>query len=123
MSVNPVSWFDIPVADLDRATAFYEAVFATQLQALPSEHGRQAAFPLVPGAPNTAGALVEHPGHTGASSSVTVYFACEDCALEQSRVAAAGGRVLEPKHGIGPFGFVARVCDSEGNVIGLHSRR
>lgn len=52
-----------------------------------------------------------------------VYFNCEDCAVEESRVAAAGGRVFKPKFSIGQYGFVALVHDTEGNLIGLHSLR
>lgn len=33
-----------------------------------------------------------------------------------------GGRVLQEKKGIGEYGFVAMLLDSEGNSIGLHSR-
>jgi predicted enzyme related to lactoylglutathione lyase len=32
-----------------------------------------------------------------------------------------GGKVLKPKHPIGPYGFRAVVLDSEGNRVALHS--
>jgi predicted enzyme related to lactoylglutathione lyase len=32
-----------------------------------------------------------------------------------------GGKVLQPKHPIGPHGFRATILDSEGNRIALHS--
>lgn len=35
----------------------------------------------------------------------------------------ASGTVLQPKMSIGDYGFVAMVRDTEGNVIGLHSRQ
>lgn len=34
-----------------------------------------------------------------------------------------GGKVLEPKHKIGPYGFRSVVIDSEGNRIALHSEK
>jgi hypothetical protein len=37
------------------------------------------------------------------------------------KVGANGGKVIQPKHQIGPFGFRAIVLDSEGNRIALHS--
>jgi hypothetical protein len=37
-------------------------------------------------------------------------------------VSAGGGKVLMPKHPIGPHGFRAVVMDTEGNRIALHSR-
>jgi hypothetical protein len=50
-----------------------------------------------------------------------VYFACTDCAVEQGRVEAAGGKVFKPKFAIGPYGHCALLIDTEGNTIGLHS--
>jgi hypothetical protein len=50
-----------------------------------------------------------------------VYFSCADCATEAARVAGAGGVVCQPKMGIGEYGHIAIVQDTEGNTIGLHS--
>lgn len=52
-----------------------------------------------------------------------VYFNCDDCAIEESRVVGAGGRIHRPKTSIGQYGFVTLAYDTEGNMIGLHSRR
>jgi predicted enzyme related to lactoylglutathione lyase len=52
-----------------------------------------------------------------------VYFACEDCANEASRVVDAGGQVLQQKFQIGEHGFCSIVMDTEGNTIGLHSMK
>lgn len=32
-----------------------------------------------------------------------------------------GGKIVQPKHAIGPFGFRAVIIDSEGNRVALHS--
>jgi predicted enzyme related to lactoylglutathione lyase len=32
-----------------------------------------------------------------------------------------GGKMVQPKHPIGPFGFRAIIIDSEGNRVALHS--
>lgn len=50
-----------------------------------------------------------------------VYFSCDDCALEEARVVAAGGLIVRPKFPIGEHGSVSIVTDTEGNMIGLHS--
>jgi predicted enzyme related to lactoylglutathione lyase len=52
-----------------------------------------------------------------------VYFASNDCAVELSRVAGAGGQVLQEKMSIAEYGFVALCIDTEGNTIGLHSMK
>jgi len=36
-------------------------------------------------------------------------------------VAISGGKVIQAKHAIGPFGFRAIIIDSEGNRVALHS--
>ena len=36
-------------------------------------------------------------------------------------VATHGGKVIQSKHAIGPFGFRAIIIDSEGNRVALHS--
>lgn len=121
-NVNPVGWFDIYVSDLARAKQFYAAVFDVQFTDLPAAWGKQSFFPFNPQSPNISGALVEKPDHTPGAGHTMVYFETADCAATAQRVAAAGGRVLQPKMDIGEFGFVAICQDSEGNTIGLHSR-
>jgi hypothetical protein len=122
MKPNPVGWFEIYVDDMDRARAFYEAVFGTSLQPLPVDGVAMLAFPMGDG-PGAGGALVHMPGMPAGRNSTLVYFTCDDCQEEGARVEAAGGRVLRPKMSIGEYGYVVLAYDTEGNLIGLHSMR
>lgn len=122
-SANPVGWFDLPVADLDRAKKFYETVFEIQLVDLPLEWGRQSFFPFNPAKPNISGALVEKTDLKPGTANAVLYFETEDCLAEERRIAQAGGQVLQPKMHIGEFGFVSVFMDTEGNTVGLHSRK
>ncbi|MFD0797343.1 VOC family protein [Maribacter chungangensis] len=121
-NVNPVNWFDIHVADLDRAKKFYETVFNIQMVDFPIEWGKQSAFPADHKGLNITGALVENKDMASKGNNTVVYFESEDCVTEEARVTAAGGKVIRPKMSIGEFGFVAMLMDTEGNTIGLHSR-
>jgi uncharacterized protein len=121
-NVNPVGWFDINVANLDRAKKFYEAVFGTQFVDLPLEWGKQALFPADNAGLNISGALVEKVDFVARGNNTIVYFVSDDCVTEESKVENAGGKVIAPKMSIGEFGFVSIILDSEGNTIGLHSR-
>ena len=47
----------------------------------------------------------------------------EDNIAEEQRIEAAGGKVVQPKMNIGEFGFISIFIDTEGNTIGLHSRK
>ncbi|QEG21854.1 VOC family protein [Mariniblastus fucicola] len=125
MLANPVGWFEIYVDDLDRATRFYESVLATTLQNLDSPGGeiRMMAFPMDPDRKGASGAIVKVEGVSSGGNSVLVYFSCEDCAVEESRVESAGGKIHKSKFSIGPYGFITLAVDSEGNMFGLHSQR
>ena len=122
---NPVTWFEIYVQDLAKAMAFYEKVLGTPMTLMPSPlaHLKMASFTADQTAYGTNGALVQMDGFKPVGNSTLVYFECEDCAVEESRVAAAGGRVEHSKMPIGQFGFISHVYDVEGNMIGLHSMK
>ena len=122
-NLNPVNWFDITVSDLERSKKFYETVFDIKLTDFPIEWGKQSAFPFDGQGMNATGALVEKENRVENGNNTIVYFESEDCTTEEARVEAAGGRVLQSKMGIGEFGFIAILMDTEGNTIGLHSRK
>lgn len=127
---NPVGWFEIYVADMDRARSFYEAVFETKLEKLDAPGMEMWVFPIPAGGegcqgelPGAAGALVRMEGKDPGCGGVIIYFSCLDCADEASRAARNGGSIQRDKFSIGPYGHIAFVMDTEGNLIGLHSMR
>jgi hypothetical protein len=122
MEWNPVGWFEIHVRDMERARGFYQAVFQVTLERIEFPGSEMWSFPMVEDRPGCAGALVQAEGAPVGSGGTRIYFSSPDCALEAGRVSGAGGRVLLGKTSIGPYGFVALAEDTEGNVIGIHSR-
>jgi hypothetical protein len=120
---NPVGWFEIYVQDLPRARAFYEATLGTQLSKLDSPGVEMLAFPMERESTGASGALVKMPGVQPGSNSVLIYFICDDCADEAAKAMKAGGRVHKAKTSIGPYGFIALIVDTEGNMVGLHSMK
>lgn len=122
MTPNPVRWFEIYVQDMPRALRFYQAVFATQLDQLPTPDLEMWAFPQSMDGPGAAGTLVKAPpGIVSGGNSTLVYFGTDDCAVEAARVEAAGGKLYRDKFSIGPYGFVALAQDPDGNMFGIHS--
>ena len=120
---NPIGWFEIHVADMERASRFYEAVFQQSLNPLPSAEP-QMEMRMLSGdmtMHGANGALVKHPMKKPTTEGVLVYFSCEDCATQQALAVEHGGKVFKPKFSIGANGFIAIIGDSEGNAIGLHS--
>lgn len=124
MKTNPVGWFEIYVQDMGRASKFYEAVLQTKLEPLQSPGGPQMlGFPGDMSTVGAAGALVKMKGFPSGGNSTLVYFKCDDCAAEEGRVKANGGKIHKPKASIGPYGFIALGMDTEGNMFGLHSMK
>ena len=123
--MNAVGWFDIFVDDLDRAVSFYEAVLGTTLEEMgdPTGESQMMSFSGDMGVYGAAGALTKAPhGKPGVGGTI-VYFMAEDCAVQEGRIAEAGGIVIRPKFSIGDFGFVTLCQDTEGNMIGFNSMK
>ena len=123
MASNPVGWFEIYVQDMNRAKAFYESVFKTQLQKLENPGIDMWAFPMQPEANGASGALIRMEGFPSGGNSTIVYFICADCSVEAKRASTQGGKIFKDKFSIGEYGFIALVTDTEGNMIGLHSMK
>lgn len=126
---NPVGWFEIYVDDIKRAKTFYETVFNISLESIAApdtgEEGQleMLGFPSDMQSHGTSGAIVSVAGMSAGGISTLVYFSCEDCAVEERRIAGAGGKVEREKMSIGEYGFIVLARDSEGNMIGLHSQK
>ena len=123
MNTNPVGWFEIYVQDMTRARKFYESVLKLKLERLPSPGMEMWNFPMAQNHPGAAGALVKMEGVPSGGNSTLIYFRCEDCAVEESRIKAGGGRIHKAKFSIGEYGFISLVLDTEGNMFGLHSAK
>jgi predicted enzyme related to lactoylglutathione lyase len=116
---NAVTWFEIPVSDLTRATAFYEEVLGVSLRPLDEGGFKMAWFPQVQGGAGSSGGLVE--GRTPGKAGTLVYLTVPDIDAALARIEACGGKVVLPKAG-GDFGAIAHFEDSEGNLVALYSR-
>ena len=126
MVKNPVGWFEIYVDNLARAKKFYESVFEVTLEELGDpndENIKMLAFPSDMETYGATGALVKMEGLTAGGNSTLLYFSCDNCAIEESKVEGAGGIVQKPKMSIGEYGFITLATDSEGNMFGLHSSK
>jgi len=124
--MNPVGWFEIYVDDMNRAKAFYEKILKITLEELSGVSEWDLTMYSFTGNMKNhgaTGALVKMKDMKAGGNSTLVYFSCEDCAVEESRVEAAGGKVQQSKMAIGEHGFITLVVDTEGSMIGLHSMK
>jgi predicted enzyme related to lactoylglutathione lyase len=128
MPDNHIVWADIPVADLDRASRFYEQVLGMPVGPAPGMEGI-ALFGMVPNAEMPMPPLSREPivsadlylGGTPGGSGTTIYFSSfGDINGMVQRVREAGGEVLEEPTFRGPMvGWVAFFRDTEGNRVGI----
>lgn len=115
---------EIPVRDLDRAIAFYEAVFDLACGPIVTVHGsRMVHFPFIEGQDGASAALAEGDVYVPGLSGAVVYFNVDDVDVAIARAVAAGGAVLFPKTASGEDWFVAEIRDSEGNRIAFQALR
>lgn len=108
---NPALYFEIPVIDMQRAMAFYRAVFEFDFE-VEEIHGNQMAMlPFFQDGTGISGALAYGEIYQPSKQGTLIYLFSPDI--------EAGGKVLFPKTKAGDYAWVAEIEDSEGNRIGL----
>ena len=111
-----ISYFEIPVSDMDRAMAFYSKVLGLKFDRQ-SIDGYDMAV-IVSDGP-VFGALAKGDVYVPGKAGPVLYFAVSDIRATLARAVAAGGSELYPVKDIGDNGWVAEFADSEGNRIAL----
>jgi uncharacterized protein len=115
---NRAVWFDIPVADLDRAAKFYRALLGVGVD---KETFGDMSFCVIEHHDGNGGCLVLNKAEI-AAGGVLLYLNVNGRIRDAiSKVVPNGGSLVKEIHSIGPHGFRAIVLDSEGNRIALHS--
>jgi len=118
---DALSWFEIPAADLSRATRFYETVLNRPMQT--ETMGPHTLSVFAYEQPGVGGCLITGDGHAPSATGTVVYLNAGpklDDAL--ARVEKAGGKIALRKTALpGDMGYFALMIDSEGNRVGLHA--
>ena len=102
MSGDAISWFEIPVRDLQRAQRFYEAMLDRKLKPETMGSERMAVFPAGEGRAQGCLNLSSQPVEPS-TQGTRIYLDCSpslDAALD--RVQRAGGRITTPKVALPP---------------------
>ena len=120
---NKISWMDIPVENLDRATEFYSKLMDQKF--IIQEH-EGIKFSLCPHKDyEVAFCLVVEAGFKACAlthDAPLIYLNVDNRIDHAIKVVQDnGGRILKAKEQVGPYGFRAVILDSEGNRIALHS--
>ena len=121
---HAITWFEIPVQDLDRAQRFYEAVLERPLQR--EAMGPEITLAIFPHDRDkgTGGCLYAGPRGTAPSTAGSVVYLDVTPSLDAGvrRAERAGARIVQPRidlpEGMGAF---VHIVDCEGNRVGLHA--
>ncbi len=117
---NNVVWFEIPSTDFQRAVAFYETIFGFELNKMEFMGTPTAVFAYEK--PAISGCVLYEkelkPGQSGSVVYLNADGIFDDVLL---RVPKAGGKVLTVIDLPPGMGRAARIVDSEGNTVGLHT--
>jgi predicted enzyme related to lactoylglutathione lyase len=117
---DAISWFALPVSDLDRAVAFYTTILGTTLAEIAEADDRR--FAMFPAEDGVSGAIVQGEGYLPSTEGALVFLNAGDILQPVvDRVEAAGGRVLLPRMDMGQWGVAAFIVDTEGNKVALHA--
>ncbi|MFC4049559.1 VOC family protein [Actinomadura syzygii] len=110
------NWLDIGVPDIDRARAFYGALFGWQFEDAGPEAGHYNMC-KVRGLP-VAG-MMQNPDDQPDTYWWNVYFATDDCDGSAERAASAGAEVVVPVMDVMGQGRMAVLKDPQGAQFGL----
>jgi hypothetical protein len=120
---HPLIYFEIPVEDMDRAIAFYEALLESKLTRQTVDGYDMALFPFVEGAPGATGALAKGDVYRPSKNGAILYFRVPDIRKTVAIAQAKGRNILLPIKDIGDAGLIAEIEDSEGNRVALNQVR
>lgn len=120
---NALNWFEIPVTDFGRAQKFYETVLGYSMQAMDFGSIKMGFLPSY--TDKVGGAIVAGADYKPSADGALIYLnANPDLAEAESKIEAAGGKILLAKRQISPeYGYMALFLDSEGNRVALHSNK
>ena len=122
--MNPIKWIEFPVSDMNRAVAFYNAVFGYDLKIIDLGALLMAQFPGDNASAGASGALVYNPAFYNSDSEKgpLVYLDCENVTDKLNLIEAHGGKTIIKEKQISPeYGSMGVALDSEGNRIALHA--
>ena len=111
------SHIEFPANDLERAKAFYGAVFGWQFRDMEGYEN----YALYTAGPGDMGGGIGLRGQT-AGDVVRNYIAVNSVDHAVAAAVANGGAIVAPKTDIG-IGWYAAVIDTEGNELGLYKSK
>jgi predicted enzyme related to lactoylglutathione lyase len=118
-----ISIVEIPTTDFERAVMFYKAILNITVEEVDMGEVKMGLFP---GNGETVSvALIKGADYKPSKDGTIVYLSAgDDLLVALNKVEKNGGSIVVPKTEISPeMGFFAMFIDTEGNKLGLHSKK
>lgn len=115
-----ISWFEIPVLDLKRASSFYSALF--NCDTIVERHGELQYCILQTGEKQNVGALILSEERAPSFQGTRIFLSVWDAQNALTKIATLGGKIIHPLEEIPALGRFAVWEDCEGNFIGIREK-
>lgn len=119
--------FEIQADDVERAKAFYAAVFGWSFEDYSQFTGGQVYWGITTGPseePGIDGGLLPRPAPAPGPGQGTNGYVCtmqmDGYDVTERAILDAGGRVALPKHALPGMAWQGYYTDTEGNTFGIH---
>lgn len=117
-AVNTVTWWEIPVSDIEAAKAFYGNVFGWTF----ASFGDDSAYAGIESGGDLIGGLYRSDAPPTEEAGVRVYVNVSDLEEVLRTAETRGGRVKTPRAEVGgDMGWWAELSDPDGRRLGLCS--
>jgi predicted enzyme related to lactoylglutathione lyase len=120
---NLISIVEIPTIEFPRAVSFYQTILNTTIEEITMDGALMGLFPS--DGETVSVALINSSQYKTSMDGAVVYLnAGDDLQIVLDKIKANGGKIIVPKTDIGSgIGFYAMFKDTEGNKLGLHSKK
>jgi len=127
---NALTWFEIPVTNLERARTFYETILDIKMETM-QENNPEEKTVFFPRKPKTimaksgilSGSLVKSNRIQPSANGTLIYLnAYPSIQKIIDKIEPAGGKLVMNKTEI-PAGMIAMFIDTEGNKLALHAAK
>lgn len=127
---NAITWFEIPVTNLERARKFYEFIFSIKMETMEGGNPEEKTV-FFPRKPKTimaksgivSGCLVKAKRLKPSSKGPLIYLnAYPSIQKVIDKIELSGGKLFMDKTEI-PAGMIAVFIDTEGNKLALHAAK
>lgn len=127
---NAITWFEIPVTNLERARTFYETILNIKMETM-EEGSPDEKTVFFPRKPKTimaksgilSGCLVKSKRIKPSANGPLIYLnAYPSIQKVIDKIVPAGGKIIMDKTEI-PAGMIAVFIDTEGNKLALHAAK